>query len=301
MGTISLGIMPAFRAGDITSRRWTVDFLAMCEEEGLESVFTVEHVVVAKDYEPRYSYSESGRMPGRGDAVMPDPLELLAFYAACTETVKLGTAVLVLTLHQPAVVAKRVATIDQLSNGRVVLGVGSGWQVEEYRACGVPYAGRGRRLDEAIVALRELWQPGYRTHLGEFFEFENCESLPQPVQAGGPPIIIGGSTDIAARRTGKLGDGWYPYVISPEDYAQRGALIRDTARECGRNPDAIEFTAWPGSFKFGATTDLSMVKRYTDVPGTKRLVFSAQECGSSEVPQIRDFVRRIQDEIISNL
>jgi probable F420-dependent oxidoreductase len=286
----------------ITDPRWCHEFAEMVEAEGVESIWTVEHVVVAKDYEPRYSYSASGRMPGApgSGTVMPDPLEMLAFFASCTERVRLGTAVLVLTLHQPAVVAKRVSTIDNLSNGRVSLGVGSGWQIEEYRACGVPYEGRGRRLDDAIVALRELWQPGYRTHRGEFFEFVDCESLPEPVQTGGPPIIIGGSTEIAARRAGRLGDGFYPYVISPEDLATRIETIHQTAREHGRDPDAIEITVWPGSWKPGSTLDLDVVRRFTEV-GAHRMTMSAQESGATEVSQIRDLVRRVQDEIISNL
>ena len=117
MGDIKLGIMPAFKAGVITDPRWCHEFAEMVEAEGVESIWTVEHVVVAKDYEPRYSYSASGRMPGApgSGTVMPDPLEMLAFFASCTERVRFGTAVLVLTLHQPAVVAKRVATIDNLS------------------------------------------------------------------------------------------------------------------------------------------------------------------------------------------
>ena len=165
MGDIKLGIMPAFKDGVITDPRWCHEFAEMVEAEGVESIWTVEHVVVAKDYEPRYSYSANGRMPGASGTVMPDPLEMLAFFASCTERVRLGTAVLVLTLHQPAVVAKRVATIDNLSNGRVSLGVGSGWQIEEYRACGVPYDGgsparRGDRRVARVVDARLPHAPG---------------------------------------------------------------------------------------------------------------------------------------------
>jgi probable F420-dependent oxidoreductase len=272
----------------------------MLEAEGVESVWAVEHVVVAKDYEPRYSYSASGRMAGAPDTVMPDPLEWLSFVAACTERLRLGTAVLVLTLHQPAVVAKRVATLDNLSGGRVLLGVGSGWQIEEYRACGVPYEGRGARLDEAIVALRALWQPGYRTHHGPCFAFDECESKPDPVAPGGPPIVIGGSTEVAARRAGRLGDGFYPYVVAPEDLAARIDTIRRTARAHGRDPDAVEITAWPGSWKPGCSLDLDVMRRFAEV-GARRLVVSAQESGSTDLGEIRDFIRRVQDEIIAKL
>ena len=301
MGTLALGVMGVFKQGFCTDANHTRSFVQMLEAEGVESVWAVEHVVVAKDYEPRYSYSESGRMPGGSpDTVMPDPLEWLSFAAACTERINLGTAVLVLTLHQPAVIAKRVATLDNLAGGRVRLGVGSGWQIEEYRACGVPYEHRGARLDEAIVALRELWQPGYRTHHGTYYGFDDCESRPDPVQPGGPPIIIGGSTEVAARRAGRLGDGFYPYVISPDDLAARIETIRATAREHGRDPDAIEITVWPGSWKPGSSLDLDVVRRFTEV-GANRLVVAAQECGSTDVPAIRDFVRRLQDDIIAKL
>jgi probable F420-dependent oxidoreductase len=300
MGEIALGVMGVFKQGYVTDARYTREFLEMLEGEGVESVWAVEHVVVAKDYEPRYSYSSSGRMPGAPDAVMPDPLEWLSFAAACTERLRLGTAVLVLTLHQPAVVAKRVSTLDNLSGGRVLLGVGSGWQVEEYRACGVPYEGRGRRLDEAIVALRELWQPGFRTHHGEFFGFDNCESKPHPVQPGGPPILIGGSTEAAARRAGRLGDGFYPYVISPDDLATRIETIRTTAREHGRDPDAIEITAWPGSWKPGCSLDLDVMRQYGEL-GVRRLIVSAQEAGSTDLDKIRDFIKRVRNDVIAKL
>jgi probable F420-dependent oxidoreductase len=300
MGDISLGVLPVFKQGFVDNPAHTRAFVEMLEAESIESVWAVEHVVVAEDYEPRYSYSESGRMGGAPDTVMPDPLDWLSFVAACTQRINLGTAVLVLTLHQPAVVAKRVATLDNLSGGRVRLGVGSGWQVEEYRACGVPYEARGKRLDDAIVALRELWQPGYRTHHGEFFAFERCESKPDPVTPGGPPIIIGGSTEAAARRAGRLGDGFYPYVIGPEDLAARVATIHATAREHGRNPDAIAITAWPGSWKPGCSLDLDVMRRFAEV-GVTRFVVAAQESGSTDIGAIRDFLRRVQDDIIAKL
>ncbi|HEX7094327.1 MAG TPA: LLM class flavin-dependent oxidoreductase, partial [Acidimicrobiales bacterium] len=111
MGDVTLGVLPVFKQGYITNPAHTRAFVQMLEAEGVESVWAVEHVVVARDYEPRYSYSPSGRMPGAPDTEMPDPLEWLSFVAACTERLRLGTAVLVLTLHQPAIVAKRVATL----------------------------------------------------------------------------------------------------------------------------------------------------------------------------------------------
>ncbi|MEO8693598.1 MAG: LLM class F420-dependent oxidoreductase [Acidimicrobiales bacterium] len=300
MGQPSLGVMPVFLQGYITDAAYSRAMVQMLEAEGVESVWTVEHVVMAEHPEPRYPYAEGGRTAHPADTVLPDPLEWLAFAAACTERIHLGTAVMVLPLHQPAIVAKRVATVDNLSGGRLLLGVGSGWQIEEYRACAVPYERRGARLDDAIAALRELWQPGYRTHHGPYFQFDRCESKPTPLRAGGPPIIIGGSTEAAARRAGRLGDGYFPYVISPDDFTARVETVRSTASTAGRTSDEVSITVWPSSWQRGCSLDLEVMRRFAD-SGVDRVIVGAQECGSTEISVIRDFVRRVQDEILAKL
>ena len=298
MADVALGVLPVFKQGIIEDPLHTRAFVQMLEAEGVESVWAVEHVVVARDYEPRYSYSDNGRMPGAPDTVMPDPLEWLSFVAGCTERLRLGTGVLVLTLHQPAVVAKRVSTLDNLSDGRFMLGVGSGWQVEEYAACGVPYEKRGRRFDEAIDALRELWQPGFRSFAGDFYSFTNCESKPDPLTPGGPPIVIGGSTPAAARRAGRVGDGLFPYVVSPDTLAELLAIARASAVEHGRDPAALEVTAWPGCWQPGSALDPAVLRDFVQA-GANRLMVSAQESGSSDIDGVRDFLRRMQDDAIS--
>jgi probable F420-dependent oxidoreductase len=294
MGDVALGVLPVFKQGHATNAAYTRAFVQMLEAEGVESVWAVEHVVVAKDYEPRYSYSDSGRMADSPETEMPDPLEWLSFVAGCTERLRLGTGVLVLTLHQPAIVAKRVATLDNLSGGRLMLGVGSGWQVEEYAACGVPYARRGERLDDAIAAMRELWQPGFRTHHGPCFSFTDCESKPTPDRVGGPPIVIGGSTEAAARRVGRTGDGFFPYVVSPDEFASLLEVARTTAVEHGRDPSAIEITVWPASWQRGASLDAGVLRAFVDA-GADRLMISAQESGTTEIDGIRDYIKRVQD------
>jgi probable F420-dependent oxidoreductase len=295
---IELGVMPVFKKGCADNPAYVRALVRMLEAEDVDSVWAVEHVVVAKDYEPRYSYSPTGRMGGSPDVQMPDPLEYLAFAAACTERLLLGTAVVVATLHQPAILAKRVATLDALSGGRVRLGVGSGWQVEEYAACGVPYERRGARLDECIVAMRELWQSGHRTHEGARYAFRDVDTTILPAQAGGPPIIIGGSSEAAARRAGRLGDGFFPYVIGPDDLAERVGTIRTTAAEHGRSPEAVEITAWPGCWKPGSSLDVGVLREFAQV-GCRRLVISAQESGSTDLDDIRAFVRRVRDLVHS--
>ena len=263
-------------------------------------MWAVEHLLVAVDYEPRYSYSADGRMPGAPGTVMPDPLEWLTYFAACTSTVRLATGVVVVPLHAPLVLAKRVATLDALSGGRVTLGVGLGWQVEEYRAVGVPYEERGARADEAIEALRACWGPDPVTFSGPFTEVPAASVLPKPTQGAALPIVVGGSTDFAARRAGRLGDGFFPYVCGPEDYAARIEVIRSTAAEHGRDPGAVELTVWPGSYRFGSAFDLDLAKAYADL-GVTRFVVSAQEAPGATFDDLRRFLTDYRTQVLDRL
>ena len=297
---MKLGVLPRFHQSSITDPAWIHGFAAVCEDVGVESVWAVEHVLVAEDYEPRYSYSADGRMPGAPGTVMPDPLEWLAYLAACTSTVRLATGVIVLPLHPPLVLAKRVATLDALSGGRVTLGVGVGWQIEEYRAVGVPYEERGARADEAIGALRACWGPDPVAFTGPFTTVPPASVLPKPVQGNSLPVVIGGSSPAAARRAGRLGDGFFPYVCGPDDYSERVEEIRRTAVEHGRDPDAIELTVWPGSYRYGSAFDFDLAKRYADL-GVTRFVVAAQEAPGDSFDDLRRFLADYQDQVLSCL
>ena len=298
--SIKLGLMPVFDRSTITNRDWVTSFLRIAEEGDVESVWTVEHVVMGADYEPLYPYSEDGRAPTGHDTVMPDPLEWLSFAAAVTERVRLGTSVVVASQHSAAILAKRVATLDALSNGRVLLGVGLGWQKEEYAAIGVPYRDRGRRLDECIEGMRALWADGPANYSGKYVTLPNVICDTKPAQSGGVPVLIGGSTSFAARRAGRLGDGFFPYVISPEDLAERVEEMRVVAREQGRDAAALEISVMPGSYAPGAALDLDLAQRYVDA-GVSRIVVNAQECGSMQLEDIRRFVAELQERVIAKL
>lgn len=226
--------------GPYTDPGLAVELAQAGEEAGFDSLWTVEHTVVPGGYTSRYPYAPSGRLPGREDEfVLPDPLIWLAFVASATTRIKLGTAVIILPQHNPVHVAKQVATLDHLSGGRMLLGIGVGWLREEFDALGVPFERRGARADEYIGALRELWSSDSPTYRGEFVNFERAHCLPKPVR-GTVPIHIGGDSKAAARRAGKFGDGYFPARGSQSELM---ALVRETAVECGRDPDAIEFTA----------------------------------------------------------
>jgi probable F420-dependent oxidoreductase len=212
------------------------------EAAGFESLWTVEHVIVPAGYASEYPYDESGKMPGGESADIPDPLIWLAYLAAQTTQIKLGTGILILPQRNPGVLAKECATLDAMSGGRLLLGIGVGWLEEEFDALGVPFAGRGARTDEYVAALRALWTEPEATFHGEFVNFDRAISQPKP-HDGAIPIIIGGHTKIAARRAGRLGDGFFPGKGSNELLRELFTEMRQAAEDAGRDPDAIELTA----------------------------------------------------------
>jgi len=218
-----------------------VEFAQGAESAGFESLWTVEHTVVPAGYESTYPYDRSGRMPGSDDAPIPDPLVWLAFLASATTTLELATGILIQPQRNPVVLAKEVATLDHLSGGRMLLGVGVGWLEEEFDAIGIPFAERGRRTDDGIAAMRALWSQDQATYDGEFTSFANCICRPRPVD-GTVPVHIGGHTEVAARRAGRIGDGFFPASGNHETLAALFALVRATAEGEGRDPAAIELT-----------------------------------------------------------
>ena len=218
-----------------------VDFARAAEAAGFESLFTVEHVVVPAGYASTYPYDKSGRMPGEDDAPIPDPLIWLTYLASATSIIRLGTGILIQPQRNPVVLAKEVATLDHLSGGRVELGVGVGWLKEEFDAIGVPFEERGRRTDDGIAAMRALWGEDRASYAGEFTTFTDCISRPHPV-AGSVPVHIGGHSEVAARRAGRLGDGFFPAKGSHRRLGELAGIVRSTATDAGRDPSAIEFT-----------------------------------------------------------
>jgi len=209
------------------------------EAAGFESAWTVEHTVVPSGYESAYPYSPDGKMAGGvEDMLMPDPLMWMAYMAGITSTIKFATGILIVPQHNPVVAAKQIATLDYMSGGRVLIGIGVGWMREEFDAIGVPFDDRGRRTDEYVAAMRELWTSDRPTFHGEFVNFDAAYCRPQPVQDS-VPIIVGGDSKVAARRAGRLGDGYFPARGAPAELLD---LARATAVEHGRNPDDLELT-----------------------------------------------------------
>ncbi len=295
---MKIGVIPLFTRGVVCDPDWIAELVAMLDEDEVESLWGVEHVLVAEDYQPNYPYSADGRMPTNELTSMPDPLAWLTFAAAHSRRLRVATGVLILPQYSPVQLAKRLATIDQLTRGRISLGVGLGWQVEEYAALNVPFAERARRMDENIRAMRALWTQSPASFAGEFVRFERVHCDVSVVQPGGVPILIGGSTAAAARRAGRLGDGFYPYVISPEELTERWRDVEAAAREAGRDPAAIELTVWPGSWQFRGSLDRELMQRYLELP-VARVMIAQHEGDTADIAGTRELIRRTREVLDS--
>lgn len=223
---------------------WIAAFAGHVEACGFDEIIAVEHTVLATTYDSVYPYDESGRVELAPDCPVPDPLDLLAFIAGQTTTLGLATGVLVLPNHHPVVLAKRVATVDVLSGGRLRLCVGVGWLREEIEACGAPFTSRGRRANEQIEVMRLLWadNPAGASHSGEFFEFHNITSYPKPVQGEHLPVHIGGHSIAAAQRAGRLGDGFQPLGLGGSELTALVDVMRDEAARAGRDSARLELS-----------------------------------------------------------
>jgi probable F420-dependent oxidoreductase len=218
-----------------------VAFARHAEDCGFESLYVPEHVAL-------YPGATVGSMELPPSLPYPDPLDCLTFVAAATRRILLGTGVLLLPYHHPVVLAKRLATIDVLSGGRMrLLTVGLGTLPCEALAVGVDFASRGRRADEAIDVMRLLWagDDGGVSFHGEFFSFDNLCSFPKPLGVAHLPIHVGGSSRAAARRAGRRGDGYFPGgALSAEERGIQLDLARAAAVETGRSPESLEYTRW---------------------------------------------------------
>ncbi|HEX6210756.1 MAG TPA: LLM class F420-dependent oxidoreductase [Methylomirabilota bacterium] len=205
-----------------------VDLASRAEALGVDSVWVHDHV-----FNVRHVLERIGGRP------YYEPLTLLSFVAARTSRVRLGTSVLVLPYHNPVRLAKTAATLDVLSGGRLVLGVGVGAIEQEMQAMGTPFKERGAFTDEAIAVMRALWTQERPSFDGRYSQFAGMPFSPKPVQKPSIPLVIGGVSRAAIRRAARLGDGWQPLGLTPEALEQGMALLREEARACGRDAAAI--------------------------------------------------------------
>ena len=210
------------------------------ERVGFDSLWVAEHVVLFDDYASKYPYAADGRIPARPTSGVLEPLTSLAYLAAVTSRIRLGTGILLVPQRNPVYTAKEAANVDWLSGGRLDLGVGVGWLAEEFRAVGVPWARRGERTRSYIEVMRRLWRDDVSEYKDEFYELPACRQFPKPVQQSGVPIHFGGESDaaLAARR------GHRPGLVrlQPRARRRRGARSR-VSTACSRRTAASAATS----------------------------------------------------------
>ena len=218
------------------------------EELGYDAVFTGDHILVPLNIASPYPYTESGEFPGSPSGESMEQLTLLAFLAGQTSAIRLVTSVIIVPHRNPLVAAKALATLDVLSGGRLVVGVGVGWMREEFEALGLPpFEERGAVTDEYIRAFKELWTSDAPEFDGKYVSFRDISFLPKPVQQPHPPIWVGGESRPALRRTAELADGWYPLgsnptfpMATPQQLAAGLERLAAYARRFGRDPAEID-------------------------------------------------------------
>src|SRR6202023_1868878 len=257
-GVMEVGYF-AVGIGPTVDPEWVRSIATTAERLGFATIWAPEHVVLLEQYASKYPYS-NGKFPGPADTPIADPFTTLAYAAACTRTIRLGTGICLVPEHNPLVLAKTAATVDQLSSGRFILGVGIGWLAEEFAALGIPFERRARRTREYIEAMRKLWGDDPSSYSGEFVNFKNVRSNPKPAQGAKLPVIFGGESAPALRRVAEYGDGWCGFNLTPEEAAAKIRKIEELLKANGRKRSEIEIAVSP----YSKPIKKDDLKRYRD-------------------------------------
>jgi probable F420-dependent oxidoreductase len=255
---VKIGVCSA-NSGPYTTRESLRSLAEISEATGIESIWVSEHLVVA---DPRTPPSP---MDPR-DPIL-DPVTALAYLAGITSSVRLGTGVVVLPLRNPLILAKALATVDVLSGGRLILGIGVGYVEQEFDAIGVPFTDRGARLEEHLAAMRSIWSERHPAAAGAFVRFDHVQAFPHPLQAPHPPIVMGGYAPSVLRRTVREADGWYGWGLDVGSTARYLATLREIEGEDGRGEglSALEVTVTPPD-----AVDVTVASSYEEL-GVDRL------------------------------
>lgn len=218
--------------GPVATREALLTFAREAEARGVASLWVSDHVVFPRTLSPEYP---GGRFPHPPDTPYLEPVAVLAAAAVCTTRARIGASVFILGHRHPIVMAKMLTTIDALSNGRLICGVGVGWWAEELDALGVPFRARGRQANEILRVLKELWTADKPAFAGEFYRFSDLGFAPKPVQKPHPPLWVGGDSPGAFRRVVTLGDGWHASSKTPAEMRAGIAQLRAAADEVRRD------------------------------------------------------------------
>ena len=243
---------------------------AAAEERGFHSIWVAEHIVLFDEYASQYPYAADGRIPAGGENGIFEPFTSLAFMAAESRSIRLGTGICLVPQRNPVYTAKEVSAVDWLSTGRFDFGVGIGWLAEEFDAVDAQFAQRGERCREYLDVMKSLWSDPISEFHGAFYDLPACRHYPKPIQQPHPPIHFGGETDAALRRVADLGQGWYGFGRAPEDVPERIATLERLLDERGRKREDVLVSICP--YLLGVDTDAAV--RYRDA-GVDQLIVMA--------------------------
>ena len=279
-------------------------FAQRADELGFESLWSGDHIVLPTAGTDQYPYTADGAFARPSSSPYHEMMTVLTYVAACTKQIRIGTTVTILPYRNPIVQAKMYASLDVLTKGRVICGVGVGWLEKEFQTLGVPHAERGPMSDECIEVYKCLWTEENPEYHGKFFDFDGIQMYPKPVQKPHIPIWVGGHTRRAIRRTVAYGDAWHPTRQTPEYVAELLPYLRQQAETAGRNPDEITISL-KRSLYF---TDLGMTERSTVRTGaaviatTQQVIDDVHHCQELGIHQLTyDFRATSVDECIQAL
>jgi len=248
------------------------------EDRGFDSLFLPEHTHIPASR--KSPFPGGGELPKRYSHTH-DPFVALAFAAAATKKLKLGTGILLVPQHEPIVTAKAIASLDQLSGGRFIFGIGGGWNVEEMENHGATYPTRFKQMREHVLAMKELWTKEEASYNGEFVKFDRVWSWPKPAQQPHPPVILGGETDHTLRRVIEYCDGWFPRPRGGFDVVKGVAHLRQMAEKAGRDPKTIT------TIVFGSANDAKVLESY-DKAGIQSALLAIPDESRDEILRYLD-------------
>lgn len=274
-----------FGVGLATRHDAVADLAKAADELGFESGWLPDHLIFPTQIGDLSPHPGETHAPVPVDIPTLDPLMQLMQAATVTKRIRLGTNVYNLPLRPPFVVARAIQTLDILSGGRAIFGVGAGWIPGEYAAAGVDFQTRGRRMEETMTIMRKLWTETPTSHEGEFFRFGPVVFNPKPTQ-GLVPLIVGGETGLALRRAARFGDGWIGMKHSPEEAAAFASRLRELLEKEGRDPATFEITV-------GADIERPEDVRAYEDAGVHRLVVSAGRRTSQQIPTLAAFAEQV--------
>jgi probable F420-dependent oxidoreductase len=284
---MKIGIL-AVASGKMAGGELLKTIAVNAERLGVATLWAPEHVVLLDKYESKYPYAADGRFAAPTGAPVLDPFVTLATIGAVTSKIRLATGICLVPEHNPVVLGKVIATLDFLTGGRALLGVGIGWLAEEFQALGVPFERRADRTREYIGAMRKLWGDDPSSYHGEFVHFDNVRCKPKPLQGGKLPVFFGGESGPALRRVAEYGDGWCGFNLLPDEASAKIRRIEEMLKANGRSLADVEIAVSPT----GKRITRDDLKRYRDAAVSEVVLTSLSPRSEEQVIKDLEVIAR---------